>query len=83
MKAALLDENRVYLRMDEVEVPTERHLPQITSCDLPAGRYVWVPEQGAFVEVAWLERFRSLHQAKADAEAKAERVARLRAKRAH
>lgn len=44
IKAALLDEQGIFLRIDELEDEaeiTERHLPGITDCDLPAGRYVW------------------------------------------
>lgn len=70
--AALLDERGVFLRMDEVEnlaALTDRHLPQIVECDLPAGQYLWIPDtrkrpdgrkvnvyDGAFHEVAWLRR---------------------------
>lgn len=46
IKAALLDENGIYLRIDELEGPkqlTPRHLPKITECDLPPGRYYWAP----------------------------------------
>lgn len=77
IKAALLDERGVYLRMDELEdlaQLTDRHLPSITSCDLPAGRYVWIaddrrradgtsinPYGGQFWEVAWLKRIAATH----------------------
>jgi hypothetical protein len=47
LKAALLDERGVYLRMDELADPallTALHLPQITACDQPAGRYKWVED---------------------------------------
>ena len=51
MKAALLDApaasgNGVYLRIDELASAadlTDCHVPTITECDLPPGRYVWVP----------------------------------------
>jgi hypothetical protein len=46
-RAALLDEQGVYLRMDELTDPadlTVRHLPQITACDLQSGQYVWLPK---------------------------------------
>ncbi len=72
IKAALLDERGVFLRMDEVPSVADlgpRHLPQIVSCDLPPGAYLWVPDErkaangravnaygGAFWEVAWLKR---------------------------
>jgi hypothetical protein len=58
--------------MDEVATAADfgpRHLPQIVACDLPAGRYLWIPDErrgaddkpvnhygGAFWEVAWLQR---------------------------
>lgn len=50
IKAALLDENGVYLRMVEVRGAelTVRHLPSIKECDLPPGRYKWVPEEATF-----------------------------------
>ena len=61
MKAALLDENGVFLRIDDVAVLTARHLPQIKVCDLPSGQYRWIadsanPMGGAFWPVKWLER---------------------------
>jgi hypothetical protein len=72
IKAALLDEHGLYLRIDDLEDHsqiTARHLPQIRSCDLPPGRYLWVPDErarpdgtrlneygGAFWELAWLQR---------------------------
>lgn len=85
IKAALLDERGIYLRMDELEdlsQLTERHLPSITSCDLEAGLYVWIPDDrlrpdgtliniygGAFWEIAWLKRTAATH-AKAVEEAR-------------
>lgn len=51
-RAALLDApadsgRGVYLRMVECEGSelTDRHLATITACDLPAGRYVWLPSE--------------------------------------
>lgn len=47
IKAALLDEQGIFLRIDEVAdeaALTERHLPQITTCDLPPGRYRWIAQ---------------------------------------
>lgn len=82
MRAALLDENGVFLRMDEVDTPTARHLPQITSCDLPPGRYKWIPgdnpEGGQFVEVAWLERFEATRREAAEAAVRAAEFERIR-----
>lgn len=72
IKAALLDERGIYTGMDEVASVEDfgpRHLPQIVTCDLPPGRYLWVPDDrtapngrpanpygGAFWELAWLQR---------------------------
>jgi hypothetical protein len=43
VKAALLDDKDVYLRIDELppEELTDRHLPHITECDLPPFEYRW------------------------------------------
>lgn len=46
LKAALLDEQGIFLTIDTLKSKaqlTDRHLPQITHCDLPPGRYRWVP----------------------------------------
>lgn len=63
IKAALLDEQGLYLRMDELAEAdlTERHVPTIKACDLPAGQYRWVPDErnpygGAFWPMKWLTR---------------------------
>lgn len=72
IRAALLDERGVYVRMDEVaDVAslTPRHLPQIVECDHPSGEYLWIPDErrdsagrlanaygGAFWPLAWLRR---------------------------
>lgn len=42
---ALLDAQGVYQGMVSVapHALTDRHLPTITECDLPAGEYQWVP----------------------------------------
>jgi hypothetical protein len=66
IKAALLDEGGVFLRMDELvdeSQLTERHVATIASCDLPAGRYQWIPDEtnpygGAFWPIAWVEKAR-------------------------
>lgn len=63
VKAALLDAQGIYLRMEELADEsqlTDRHLPTITSCDLPAGKYQWIadvrnPYGGSFFEVEWLD----------------------------
>ena len=70
IKAALLDERGVYLRMDEVESAaqlTARHVPSVTSCDLKPGEYLWIassnpknPYGGAFWPLAWLDRFKGV-----------------------
>lgn len=54
MKCAVLGPGNVYLGMEEVGTPTDRHLPAITECDLPPGEYRWVADEsnpygGAFV----------------------------------
>jgi hypothetical protein len=63
IKAALLDEQGVYLRMDELESEaqlTARHVPAIKECDLPPGRFKWVPGEnaygGEFVDVEAIAR---------------------------
>jgi hypothetical protein len=61
MKAALLDDNDVFLGIVEVDVPGARHLPQINECDLPPGKYRWIADPanaagGAFWPIAFLER---------------------------
>lgn len=64
INAALLDEHGVYLGMEQLEDEsklTARHLPSITSCDLPPGKYLWVPDErnafgGAFWPLDWLKR---------------------------
>lgn len=72
ISAALLDEQGMFLRMDELasaDLLTPQHLPQIRECDLPPGRYLWVPDErthkdgtlineygGAFWELDWLRK---------------------------
>ena len=80
MHAALLDVRGVYLRMDEVEQLTEHHLPQITACDLPPGRYLWVPSEssehgGAFWDLDWLRQICADHDKACAVEADARRFA--------
>lgn len=50
VKAALLDENGVFLRIDSIPIDqlTPRHLPQITECDLPPGKARWNSETLTF-----------------------------------
>ncbi len=48
IKAALLDEQGIFLRVDELDDEsqlTDRHLPTITECDLPPGRYRWIADR--------------------------------------
>jgi hypothetical protein len=80
IKAALLDERGIFLRMDEVADETQltdRHVRSITSCDLPSGEYMWVTHTrnafgGEFVSVAWLDSTeKTLRKASADASSKA------------
>jgi hypothetical protein len=71
IKAALLDAPAaggmgVYVRMDELPdatALTERHVPAVIVCDLPAGKYRWVPDAtgrnpfgGAFWPLNYLNR---------------------------
>jgi hypothetical protein len=61
MRAALLSPAGIFLRIEEVEQLTERHLPQIVECDLPTGQYQWIPDPdnpygGAFWHVKWVQR---------------------------
>jgi len=86
VRAALLDENGVYLRMDELadaSALTSRHLAQIRSCDLPPGEYAWIsdgknPEGGAFWSVKWLERIEATRREVARAERRARTMAEIR-----
>lgn len=63
IKAALLNSEGVFERMDELgdaSQLTPLHLPQISECDLPPGKYRWIadasnPYGGAFWSLAWLE----------------------------
>jgi hypothetical protein len=66
IKAALLDESGVFLRMDELAGEgdlTDRHLPEVTECDLPPGLYRWIPsaelarfpQGGTFVPLRFIE----------------------------
>ncbi|HYH68336.1 MAG TPA: hypothetical protein VD866_26825 [Urbifossiella sp.] len=43
VRAAKLDEAGVYVGMETLDPGelTDRHLPQVTDCDLPPGRYRW------------------------------------------
>lgn len=69
IRCALLDAADVYVGMVDVDDPadlTDRHLPQITACDLPGGEYRWQadagnPYGGAFVALP--ERVRAAARA--------------------
>jgi hypothetical protein len=69
IKAALLSAPAaggmgVYLRIDELADDsqlTDRHVPAVTECDLPAGKYRWLPDPGnpfggAFWPINYLDR---------------------------
>ena len=46
IKSALLNEQGIFLRveaLDDESQLTAQHVPSITECDLPPGRYRWVP----------------------------------------
>lgn len=87
--AALIDADGVFLRMEELADPrqlTARHLPQITACDLPAGKYKWVadarnPYGGAFWSLEWLKRIEDDRAAVRAALEKEQRIAARRAER--
>ena len=87
VRAALLDANGVYLRMDEFadeSALTPLHLPQIPVCDLPGGEYVWIadktnPYGGAFWPLKWLARVERDRQAVQEAQEKVVEVEQLRA----
>lgn len=87
IKAALLDAQGRYLRIDELEDElglTPRHLPQITECDLPPKRYRWIadpdnPARGAFWPVEWVEK---IERTRAEAAQQRERAAAYKARRA-
>lgn len=53
IRAARIDKDGVYLGMEDVPEGelTAEHLPQITECDLPPGKYRWRAEAGAFVPI--------------------------------
>ena len=85
MRAALLDEKGIFIGMDETESPGPRHLPQITNCDLPAGKYVWVPDDrnpvgGAFWPVDWLAHIAATRQSVIDAGLRGKALAERRRK---
>ena len=48
-RAALLDEEGYFLRIDEVAELTALHLPQITDCDLPPDKYRWNADKQQFL----------------------------------
>ena len=87
VRAALLDANGVYLRMDTLADPDELtplHLPAITSCDLAPGEYRWIADRqnqfgGAFWPLKWLARCERDRQAVLEAQEKAAEVEQLRA----
>lgn len=62
IRAALLDERGIFVGVDELDEAdlTGRHLAGITECDLPIGKYKWIPDDknpmgGAFWPVAYLQ----------------------------
>jgi len=93
IKAALLDERGVFLRIDEVgsvDALTERHLPSIVACDLPPGRYLWIPDErrrpngrlvnaygGAFWDLDWLRRIAATRRESKTVRARTARVPRV------
>lgn len=86
MRAALLNPAGIFLRVEDVDVLTENHLPQITECDLPPGQYKWIadpnnPYGGAFWSVRWLQRREQDQLDKVAAGHAADRLAARRALR--
>ena len=87
VRAALLDANGVYLRMDTLADPgelTPLHLSAITECDLAPGEYRWIADRqnpfgGAFWPLKWLARVEVDRQAVQEAQEKAAEVEQLRA----
>jgi hypothetical protein len=84
MRAALLDADGVFQRIDDVAELTPLHLPQITQCDLPPGKYRWVPDPlvptgGAFWPVKFLNR---VEQDKLDVKAAQEAAQKMAERRA-
>ena len=65
IKAALLDApaasgkgkyTGVIDELQDASALTENHVPEITECDLPPGRYVWDPKGKTFVDQATIDR---------------------------
>ena len=84
IKAALLDApaasgNGTFLRVDTLaddRALTDRHVPAITACDLPTGKYLWIPDAGnpfggAFWPINYLNRLAQDQVDVAAAEARA------------
>jgi hypothetical protein len=87
IRAALLDADGVFLRIDELADAsqiTDRHLARITACDLPPGEYRWIPDTknpfgGAFWPLAWLARLEADRLAVEEAATRAAERARIQA----
>lgn len=66
IRCAEIDRNGIYIGMVEVEENSNspRHLKTITECDLPPGKYEWIPDSanpfgGSFVPtLRFLEELR-------------------------
>lgn len=87
VRAARLDADGIYVGMDEFDDEsglTPLHLPQITECDRPPGKYKWLadagnPFGGAFWPVEYLEKVeRARSEAEAEASVKGEMTKRSR-----
>ena len=83
MRMALLDADGVFQGLVDAQEITPFHLPQITDCDLPAGKYKWLPDPrnpqgGAFWPVRFLKR---IEQDKLDVKAAQEVAQRIAARR--
>lgn len=83
MRMALLDADGVFQGLVDAQEITPLHLPQITDCDLPPGKYKWVsdsgsPQGGAFWPVRFIKR---IEQDKLDVKAAGEMAQRIAARR--
>lgn len=84
MRMALLDADGVYLGLVDAQEVTPLHLPQITKCDLPPGKYKWIPDSGSPTGGAFwpLKFIKRLEQDKLDVKAAQDAAQRMVERRA-